>query len=88
MAQLSEAQRKQIAAKLRKHLSSEWVPNDLSKFEWDTVVGIFDDGMQAAEASILNSVGPQAKAWLIAHQDIARKLLAFLAEKRAEVLGG
>ena len=88
MAQLTSEQKDALWAELMRHLSSEWIECSLSKSQLRTAVDVFDGALEDCESAILNSVGPQAKAWLLNNVTTARWIMDNVAQERTEVLGG
>lgn len=86
MAQLTEAQKDALHRELMRHLSSEWIPCNLSKAQLRTAIDVFDAGMETAESSILSSVNAGARTWLLNNVTTARWILDQVAQKRTEAL--
>jgi len=86
MAQLTEAQKDGLWAELMRHLSSEWIPCNLNKSQLRTAINVFDEALETCESNILNSVGQQAKTWLLNNATTARWIMDQVAQERTEVL--
>lgn len=86
MAQLSEAAKDELAADLHQLFSRHWYAIDLNKAQLRAGIDIFDAGLETAESEILNSVGQEARAWLINNQTLARFIVEQTAQKRREEL--
>jgi len=86
MAQLTEAQKDALHAELMRHLSSEWITCSLSKSQLRAAIDLFDEKLEACESNIINSVGQQAKTWLLNNVTTARWIMDNVAQERTEVL--
>jgi len=86
MAQLTDEQKIEVGAELMREWSAvnEVIP--LSKAQLWTMLNVFDAALENTDTVILNNVATAARTWLLAHVDLARYVLAEVAEKRAEVL--
>ena len=87
MARLTEAQRAELLANLQRELSEKRITTaDVNKTQLAALVAVFDAGLETAEAAILADVAAGPRAWLMANQTTARRLLEYVARWRREVL--
>jgi hypothetical protein len=86
MAQLTEADKDEVWRRFMRYLSREGVECGLTKAQLRTAIDVFDAGLEAAEANIIDNAGSAAKTWLQGNQTTAREALSVVARKRAEVL--
>lgn len=86
MAQLSEATKDELTADLQRLFSRHWYPIDITAAQLRTGIDIFDANMETCENNILNSVGEDARTWLINNATLGRFILEELAQKRREEL--
>lgn len=63
------------------------VETPVSKDELRALVNLLDSQLNAAEGAALAAIpAGKGKTWLIANQDIARELMAWIEKRRSEVL--
>ena len=86
MAQLTTEQKAELSAELQREWSKYHTIIPLSKANLVLMLNIFDAELETSDMTILNSVSPVARTWLLANIPLARYVLAQVAEKRAEVL--
>jgi hypothetical protein len=86
MAQLDASTRAQIVRDVLKALCARREPILVSHQAVEALVGTIDAELEAAEIAILAVVEPGTRDWLVAHQNIARELMAHVETRRKEVL--
>lgn len=86
MAQLTEAQKDEVAATIQELLSSSWLDIGVSKTQLRAGIDVFDQNLETCESNIFSGVGPAAQTWLQSNTTIARFILERVARKRRENL--
>ena len=86
MAQLDAETKAQIVRAVLKALSARRVQIPVSHQAVETAVDTIDVELETAETAVLAAVPQATRDWLVAHQDIARELMAHVETKRKEVL--
>lgn len=86
MAQLDVSTRAQIVRDVLKALCARREAIPVSHQAVETLVDTIDVELESAETAILAAVPQGTRDWLVAHQAIARELMAHVETKRKEVL--
>ena len=87
MAKLSDSDRFDIWAEIMRQFSAAGIEIPVPKVALRTLVDRIDEGLEIAETSIVTSLpAGDGRAWLIAHQSIGRAIMAYVEQRRKEVL--
>lgn len=88
MAQLTAPQKAEVKSVIMKVWSRDRTPVPITKDELDTLLTFMDESLEAAELDVINRIpgGHPARAWLIANEAVARRVLELVEAKRREVL--
>lgn len=86
MAQLDAETRARIVRDVLKALCARREPIPVSHQAVEVVVATIDVELETAETAVLAAVPQGTRDWLVAHQNIARELVAHVETTRKEVL--
>lgn len=86
MAQLDSATKDDLTRRLLKLLSDRWEKIPLSHQQVRAGIDLFDSELESCEQAILAALPANARAWLTAHQPIAREIIISVEQARKEEL--
>jgi hypothetical protein len=86
MAQLDAGARAQVVLAALKALCARRVAIPVGHQAVEALVSTIDEQLEAAETATLQAVPQATRDWLVAHQEIAHELMAYVETKRKEVL--
>jgi hypothetical protein len=87
MATLADADRLAIWADVMRDLSRSHIEIPINNVDLRSLINFMDVQLESAETSIFTALpAGEGKAWLLAHPELGRELLARIERKRRETL--
>lgn len=86
MATLSSEVKNELTRRLLEILSARWEQIPIGHQQVRAALDVFDEQLDACEQDVLAALPTDTRAWLIAHQSIARQIVIAVEQARKENL--